>query len=255
MRLFLFAFWSIILLFGCGSDESEELVSAKPSYFPDTIGSRWVYRTVADGEWVWLVDSEKTVDDKNYQRLEKTPGIAGTEFELLLPTFYRVSQNRILFSIGEKIEHYVQTELPIAVQDEFAGLEVEVVIDSISYPELIFFEEPLTSNSEWDALNVNVSGNFILQNILLLNIPFEVNFKVKGEVIGAVPIETAAGKFDNTYQIKYQIEITQNVFSTEESTKRSQTIWFVPHVGIVKIEDENGVTELLEYTLASKTKT
>ena len=33
----------LLLLFGCGSDETSELIEVMPNYFPDAVGSRWVY--------------------------------------------------------------------------------------------------------------------------------------------------------------------------------------------------------------------
>ena len=254
MRFFLLFLCSIILLFACGSDEIPEPAETKPNYFPDTIGSRWVYRNSDGLQWTWLVTSDKTIDDINYRFLENTPVMVGTEFDYLIPTFNRISENQILLNVGEKIDHYIQTELPTLVQDEFAGLDVKVAVEPIPYPELLFFQIPLTSNFQWDALNVTVSGNLILQDLTLLQIPFEGHFNIKGEVIGEVPLDTPAGRFENTFQVKYKTEIVQTVFSNEESTIHDQTIWFVPHVGIVKIEDEHGEMELIEYTLESPTE-
>ena len=252
MRYFLLILCSIVLLTACGSDEIPEPAETKPNYFPDAIGSRWVYRNSEGLQWVWLVNGEKTINEKNYFVFDDTPAISDAEFDFLKPTNFRSTQDQVFFAIGDKIERYIQTELLTLVQDEFAGLEVKIDVDPISYPELFFFQIPLTLNSQWDALNVNVSGNFILQDLILLNIPFEVHLKVKGEVIGKEVLGTPAETFENTFKIKYTTEITHITFDNEEVTKRNQTIWFVPHVGIVKIEDEHGVTELIEYSLVSK---
>lgn len=69
-RQFLLAYWSrgVVFLFlimffgGCGSDEptanpisgstgSEQPVSQQPSYFPMTLGNRWIYRNPDGSEW------------------------------------------------------------------------------------------------------------------------------------------------------------------------------------------------------------
>ena len=71
----------------------------------------------------------------------------------------------------------------------------------------------------------------------------------KGEIVAVDSLETPAGNFEETYQIEYQTEITQTLFSEAETREQRQTVWFAPHVGIVKIEDERGVTELIAYTL------
>lgn len=250
MRFLVLVLCSFILLFACGSDEIPEPIETKPNYFPDAIGSRWVYRSAEGLQWTQEITEEKTIDDKNYRILEDTPTILETKSDFLKPAAFRASQNQIHFNVGEKINRYLQTELPNAVQDEFTGLDVDVTVESTSYPELLFFQIPLIPNSEWDALNVVIHGNFILQDLILLHIPFEVRFRIKGEVIGEEAIETPAGRFENTFQIRYTTETTHILFSNEESVVHHQTIWFVPHVGIVKIENEHGVTELIETTLA-----
>ena len=174
-----------------------------------------------------------------------------TELDLLKPIYYRVTENQVFFVVGGKIDRYVQNDLPASVQDDFAGLELSVAVDSITYPELTFFQFPLILNSQWEALNLRINGSISLQNLALLQFPFEVIMGVTGEVIAESSLETPAGSFDETYQIEYQTEITQTLFSEAETTRHRQTVWFAPHVGIVKSENEHGGSELIEYFLAS----
>ncbi len=201
--------------------------------------------------WAREVTDERGTHGEGYQGFAYMPPVSQTVFDYLKPDVYRVTENQVLFVVSENIDSYVQTELPKAAQDEFAGLELNVAIEAISHPELVFFHIPLTSNFRWDALNVTVSGNIILQNLVLLQIPFEVDISVKGEVVSESSLETPAGSFEKTYQIEYQTEITYILFSEAETTRQSQTVWFAPHVGIVKIEDERGVTELTEYKVGA----
>ena len=92
----------------------------------------------------------------------------------------------------------------------------------------------------------------MLQNLALLQFPFEVAIRVTGEVVAESPLETPAGNFENAYQLEYQTEIAQTLFSETETTEHSQTIWFVPHVGIAKTENELGGSALIEYSLAQR---
>ena len=250
MRLTLFTVCGILLLlFGCGSDETPAPIEHKPNYFPDAVGSRWVYRTSEGIQSILEVSGETNMEGKNYRILKNTLPVSETEFDFLKPTHYRVTQNQVFFGVGEKIDAYVHNELPASVQDEFAGLELHITVEPIAYPELIFCHIPLRPNFQWDALNVKVNGSIILQNLLLLQIPFEIIISVTGEVVAERPLETPVGSFEKTYQIEYQTEITRILFSEAETTRQTQKTWFAPHVGIVKIEDEGGVTELIEYTL------
>lgn len=103
-------------------------------------------------------------------------------------------------------------------------------------------------NSPWEAFNLKISGSISLQNLALLQFPFDVMMRVTGEVVAQSPLDTPARHFEETYQIEYKTEITQTLFSESETTQQRQMVWFAPHVGIVKVEDESGVTELIAYT-------
>ena len=249
MRRFLPLLCIVYLLFSCGSDDIPEPVETKPNYFPDTIGSRWVYRSVDEQEWTREITDRKDIQNNNYQTFNYTPTDLETDFEILKPTYFRVTQNNIFFDVSDKINQYIQTELPKSVQDDFAGLDVKVVIEEISSPDLVFLHLPLTPDFNWEAFDIEIQGNLILQDLTLLHIPFEVMINIEAEVLGVGLTETPAGNFEDTYQIEYQIETTHTVFSEEDSAIQTHIIWFTPHVGIVKIKDNKGVSELIDYTL------
>ena len=238
----------IFILFGCGSDEIPPPIEQMPNYFPDAIGSRWIYRNSDGSQWTREVSGETDINGKHYRIFKDTPQLAEAELDFLNSTYYRVTPNAVLFTVSEQVTDYVQTELPKAVQDEFAGLELTIAVEPFAHPELVFLQIPLVPHFGWDALNVKVNGNIILQNLVLLQIPFEVHISVKAEVVAEGPLETPTGNFEKTYRIEYQTEITQTLFSGDETIQQKQTLWFAPHVGIVKVEDEYGTTELIEYS-------
>lgn len=249
MRSLLPTLFSILLLFACGSDELPEPAKTKPNYFPDAVGSRWVYRNADGSEWIQEIIDSSDSQDRDYLTFIYKPSITVTDVDFLSPTFFSVNQKQILFDVGEQIDRYIQTDLITSIKDEFEGLEVNATLEPISYPDLLFLQIPLISNSQWNVLDVEVNGNISLQNLNLLNFPFEVHFMVKGVVLSEEAIETLAGMFETTFQIKYDTNIMQTLLSNEVSVKRDQIIWFVPYVGIVKIEDERGISELIEYNL------
>ncbi len=249
MRILFFTLCITLLLVACGSDELPEPTKTKPNYFPDAVGSRWVYRNADGSEWIREVIDRKDSQDQDYLTFTYKPSITETEIDFLNPTFFSVNQNQILFDVGEQIDRYIQTDLLTSVKDEFEGLEVNVTLEQITYPDLVFLQIPLISNSQWNVLNAEVNGNISLQNLTLLNFPFEVHFMVEGVVLSEETIESPVGMFETTFQIKYNTKIMQTVLSNEVSIIRDQTIWFVPYIGIVKIEDERGISELIEYNL------
>ena len=245
---------AIFMLFGCGSDEPLTPIARKPNYFPAAIGSRWVYQNADGFQWTREISGETDIDGKNYRIFKDTLPIRESEFDFLTAIYYRITPNQVALIVGEKIEHFVQTELPKAAQDEFAGLELTAVVEPITYPELVLFQIPLIPNLQWDAFNVKVNGNIILQNLVLLQIPFEVDISVKAEVVAESPVETPAGNFEQAFRIEYRTEITHTLFSADEMTQHNLRVWFVPHVGIVKTKNEHGVTELIEYSVAQRVK-
>ena len=239
----------VFVLFGCGSDEmTAPIVQQMPNYFPDAVGSRWVYRNPDGSEWSRAVTNGNSIHGEGFHGFVYTPPVPETEFDYLKPDVFRVTDNQVLFGIGEKIDRYVQNVLPTWVADEFAGLELDITVEPITHPEFVFFQSPLSVNFQWDAFRTNANGRIVLQNLVLLQFPFEVQVSVKGEIVAVSPLETPAGSFEETYQIEYKTEITQTLFSEVETTQQRQMVWFAPHVGIVKIEDESGVTALIAYT-------
>lgn len=249
MRLNSLILCTFFILFGCSSDETHPPMEQMPNYFPDAVGSRWVYKNSDGVQWTREIRGEANIAGKDYWVFRDTSPLSGTELDFLNSTYYRVTPNEVIYTVSEQVTNYVQTEIPKAVQDQFAGLELTVAVEPFAHPEFVFFQIPLVPNSEWDALNIQVNGNIILQNLVLLQIPFEAHISVRAEVIAESPLETLAGNFEKTYRIEYQTEITHTLFSTDEMIQGKQTLWFAPHVGVVKIEDEHNTTELIEYTV------
>ena len=250
MRLIFFTLFGILLLlFGCGSDETSEPIEVTPNYFPDGIGSRWVYLYSDGSQGTTEVNDEINIDGKSYRTLKDTPTPEESKFDLLKSISYRLTENQVLFAVGGKIDSYVENEILASVQNELAGLDLRVTVEPIPPPELVFLHFPPSPSFQWSALDMNISGSIMLQNLALLQFPFEVVIRVMGEVVAEGPLETPAGNFENAYQLEYQTEITQTLFSETETTVHSQTLWFVPHVGIAKTENEFGGSALIEYSL------
>ena len=249
MKCYLLFIVSILFLFSCGSDDIPEPVEPKPNYFPATTGSKWVYRNANGDEWSRIITESNNTHDNKYHTFTNNPPITDTDNDFLIPTSFRVTQTQLLLDIRNKINRYIQIELPKSVQDDFTGLDIDVATESISYPELVYLHIPLSTNLQWEVLDVEVQGDLILQNLTLLHFPFETIIKINAEVIEQSQVETPAGTFEDTYHIEYQINTTHKIFTEEDSSIQKKSIWFTPHVGIVKIEDKNGISELVEYTL------
>ena len=131
---------AIFFLCGCGSDETPVPMEQMPNYFPDAVGSRWIYRDSDGRQWTREVSGEANIEGKDYRTFEDTSPITGTELDFLNSTYYRVTSSEVMFTVSEKVTDYLQTELPKAVQDQFAGLELTVAVEPFAHPELVFFQ-------------------------------------------------------------------------------------------------------------------
>lgn len=246
----------LVLLPGCGSNESvspaQSTEQSLPNYFPDALGSRWVYSTPNGKQWTRQVTHERTIGENVYRVFTYTPPIQESTFDLLRISQYRVTQNRVLTFVEEDIDRYVKAKVPeFQVQGAFEGIELEVQVNSISERELVFYRIPPTPNVQWDVLDVKVEGSVVLQGLALLQLPFEMYFRIKGTVAGLpITVQTPAGIFENTYKIEYLSGYTFSMMDKEETTPDlTHTVWLAPHVGIVRFENERGITELVDYTL------
>ena len=249
MRLISLILCTIFMLCGCGSDETPTPIEqTPPNYFPDAVGSTWVYRNADGHEWTREIIDGHNTEEPDYQRFTYTESGADDETDYLKTDTFRVTQDRVFFVIGENIDRYIQNELPVLVQDEFAGLELDIALEATSHPDFVLFQFPLSPNVEWEAFNTKVNGSLVLQNLVLLQIPIEAQINIKAKVIVESPIETPAGRFDSAYQIEYALEFTHTLFPEAEVLRQHQMIWFAPHIGIVKIENESGITALISYT-------
>ncbi len=246
--------YGILFLLGCGSDEeiapteTEPIDATLPNYFPDELASRWVYRTPDGSLYSREITREQTLSKNVYHVFDYTPPIKKTDFPFLKPTFFRVTQNRVFFNVSEMLDAIMVP--PETLQAGFEGVETSMTIESISEDELLFCHIPLRTNFQWEALSMKLNGTFILQDLLLLQFPFEMNVSIEAQVDDEMPLQTPAGIFEKTYQIVYQTEITATKLDEVERTEKyTQKVWIAPHVGIVKLEDESGVTELIKYVL------
>lgn len=248
----------VLVLAGCGSDileeeENETVLTPTekkriPNYYPNAIGNRWVYRHSDGSQWTREVTRERALAGRIYRVFDYTPPIENPEFDYLRVPSYRITPHRVLFFVGEEINRYFETELKTDLEAIFAEDNTKIRVNAISENELIFFRIPPTGR--WDVLDLKIKGNIIFVDFNQ-GVPFEIHFLITGAAIGSDRIETPAGTFEKTSKIEYNLQITTTVGDEEETiTKRqTDTIWLAPDVGMVKMENENGTTELIEYEL------
>ncbi|MCY3742223.1 MAG: hypothetical protein OXH00_14505 [Candidatus Poribacteria bacterium] len=257
---FLSVFFSgILLLSGCGSDtpESDETIVTPtqekkiPSYYPDAIGNRWAYREADGFEWERTVSRERIIQGRVYRVFDYNPPIENTPFDYLKTPSYRVTQNRVLFFVGEEINRYFEVDFANALRTQvFPGENIEVEVKAVSEHELVFFRIPPIGNLRWDVLDLKVKGNIVFLDLDGLKLPFEIHHLITGAVVGGGSIQTPAGTFETTAKVEYKSQITTSILDeAETTTEKTDTIWLAPDVGIVKLQNPDRTVELIEYSL------
>ena len=250
----------LLLPLGCGDSEERvapaevvKPVEQPPNYYPNTIGSRWVYRNPDSFEWAREVTETTEIGLHLYHVFDYDPPIEDTRFNFLKTPSYRITRNRVLFFVGDEIDRaYKQdlTDFLRASYQEFGNIKINV--NAVSQEELVFFRIPPARGIRWEVIDMKASGNVIFRDQGNFILPFEINWVNTGIVTRLESVETPAGTFEDCFKIRYDSKVTAVVNEEEEELLRAevQNIWLAPEVGMVKIEDEDGITELIEYSIA-----
>ena len=97
MRLTSLMLCAIFILFGCGADETLTPIEQRmPNYFPDAVGSNWVYRNANGSEWTREITDGYSTEAGDYQLFTYTQLSADNKLDYLKPNAFRVAQNQVL---------------------------------------------------------------------------------------------------------------------------------------------------------------
>lgn len=250
----------LLMILGCGDGDegiTREIVARPveepPNYYPNTIGSRWVYRSPDGVEWAREVTETAEIGLHLYHVFNYDPPIEDTRFNFLKTPSYRITRNRVLFFVGDEIDRAYKEDLTDFLRESYQEFgDIKINVNAVSQEELVFFRIPPARGIQWEVINMKASGNVVFRDQGNFILPFEINWANSGIVTALDSVETPAGTFDDCFKIQYDSRVTAIVNHEEEELLRTevQNIWLAPEVGVVKIEDEDGTTELIEYTIA-----
>jgi hypothetical protein len=220
-----------------------------PNYFPNTIGSRWVYRDSEGDEWAREVTGTRLINGLMYHVFAYDPPIENPPFDYIRTPSYRTTIIGVFFFVGGEINQSVQSSLTETYEQLFADAgNVTVNVNASSKSELTFFRVPPIRGKQWDVIDMKIVGDIIFRDFGDFQLPFEMNWVVTGVVVGEEIVETAAGVFKGSFKIQYESKLTTFVEGEEETSREEiDTIWLAPNVGIVKVQSEDNVIELIMY--------
>ena len=244
-------FFILLLVFGLKavlmSDASETI-----QYFPNTLGSYWVYEDQDGNELTRRVISDKEIDGETYHAFTYEPALedwADYDYHIH-PNFYQIGEEKVTFLVGDEVEKAVKAHFT----KEMAAFLT--ILEKMGAPFIMLYDVeieaqdqfyvlpmPVTLNEKWNATEIKVK-------ITLRPIPPQdppeatVEFTIVeiGTVVGMENVETRAGTFEDCLKIEYRTETGVELSSLEMGSdppgESFTTLWVAPNIGIVKFHQK-----------------
>ena len=244
-------FFILLLVFGFSavlmSDASETI-----QYFPNTLGSYWVYEDQDGNELTRRVTESKEIDGELYHAFNYEPALADwTDYDYHIhPNFYQIGEERVTFLVGDEVEKAVKAHFT----KEMAAFLT--ILEKMGAPFIMLYDieieaqdqfyalpMPVTFNEKWNA--TQIKAKLTLRPIPPQDPPevtIEFTIVETGTVVGTENVETRAGTFEDCLKIEYRTETGVAVTSPEAEAdppgESFTTLWVAPNIGIVKFHQK-----------------
>ena len=216
----------ILLMSGCGGEESVEDekpindVPISTSYYPMTLGSRWVYRNPDGSEWSREVANADFLDAHQFAHsFNYNPPIEEGQLDLFKTPLYITTSDRIVRPIKtSEIGHpkpVVDIRYSIGIQMErnngrfirrfgFDGFRT-YRIRGFERSDFTFLRPPLVSGKTWRVFSIALRGSHNIHNAAsefthTLEAHSLISARINEELQTVV---TPAGKFEGCLEIEY----------------------------------------------------
>lgn len=254
-------------------------------YFPDSIGSTWVYVDQDGNTLTRSAVEEKNVDGTTYRAFSYQPELQDLEqYQYLMhPFLYNVGEKWVALYVGDDIENATKSILSKRLDETIASMRLliaeqlppgitidfDYTVNPTAQDYFYLFPIPITYNEEWIAMELVVQINMSMDiNGAAVEPPEELksiisttNFEERGKVIGKETVETQAGKFDDCIKIEYRtLTVTdttlppqiKQLIPIQEMQESVSTLWLAPNVGIIKyISNSENTDEVTSFELKS----
>lgn len=239
-------------------------------YFPNTLGSFWVYEDQDGNELTRRSIEGEEIADEIYLGFSYEPELKDwADFNRYLhPPLYHVGDEWIRFVVGDEVEKAVKARLTKEM-DAFAKLaknsieknappdlnvtvNVNYEVEVEAADQFNLLSRQAAPDEEWDATQINAKINleFDIQGLPdfqdaadIPTIVLDFSIHETGKIIGTETVETAAGTFENCLKVEYRTETkttaSQSVDTGDVPGESVTTLWFAPNVGIVKFHQKS----------------
>ena len=244
-KLCLFLTFLLIFCF-CVRLLGDESVS---TYFPDTIGSYWVYEDQDGNEFTREAADSKEFPGETYHAFSYEPALEkwSDYIHHFQPSRYRIDENGITFFVSDKIEEAIKARLtkevetlPILEPLGNSDVSFDVIVDVAD--KFFALPMPISINEEWDAAKLTATLTVKIdepdQTGGFDKVVFNFTVFETGNVVDTETVNTPAGTFENCLKIEYRTETElqyQHASSNDNPPGESvTTLWLAPNIGIVK---------------------
>ena len=238
-------------------------------YFPSSSESFWVYEDQDGNELTRRVTESKIDDSRTYAGFKFEPELKDSKdfIRFLHPAFCHFGEDWVYLLVGEELRKAIKARLTDEME-LFAKLSVDSLKKSLppnnsitvdlAYDVKVDAEDLLKLlpmqvgiDKGWKALKINatIAMKFNIEGLGIFpdaeDLPtatLEFAIIERGKVVGTESIETPAGTFDECLKIVYKTDTkmteTRPIASADLPGESVTTIWYAPHVGIIKIRNE-----------------
>ena len=251
----------VILLFILGINAALIADEQSNDYFPQTIGSFWVYEDQDGNKLTRRAVAEKTIEDETYHAFSYEPNLEDlADYAYYVrPPLYQVRPDGVVFFIGDEVEKAFEARLRREMDADIkkqqgvstppgVSADFSYVIEVEAQDDFYLLPMPIALDKEWTAMRI--SGAITLKLKLQspdFQIPggdqvkpIPIALVEKGKVAGTETVKTPAGTFEDCLKIAYWYA---KATEKEEATKPTSSgtsgieltrLWLAPNVGIVK---------------------
>ena len=222
-------------------------------YFPETLGSYWVYEDQDGNELTRRVVEGKEIAGEMYHAFNYEPALedsANYDYHIH-PNFYRIGEEKVTFWVGDEAEKAVKAHLTKEMEAFLKLLQkmgapfimlynIEIEAQDPFYA----LPMPVTLNEKWKATQIKAK-------IKLTPVPpqdppeitLEFTIVETGTVVGTENVETPAGTFEDCLKIEYRTETEVAAVPSPETGsdppgESVTTLWVAPNIGIVKFHQK-----------------
>ena len=224
-------------------------------YFPETLGSYWVYEDQDGNELTRRVVESKEIAGETYRAFNYEPTLKDwVDYAYhIQPNFCQIGEEQITFWVGDDVKKAVKARLTKEMEI-FRKVFVEMMASPEANIDMLYeieveTQDPfyvlptsVTFNEKWDVTQIKAKITMTPEPLIDPGeLTLEFTVVETGRVLGTENVETPAGTFGGCLKIEYR---TKTVVTTQAEAETSPpgesvtTLWVAPNVGIVKFHQE-----------------